>query len=176
MEIRSGGTVSSTTPGTLRGYAAVYNSMSRDLGGFFEIVTPGAFDQSLKNPENIIALFEHDTRQILGRCGSGTLKLFNDSYGLGFELILPDTSYAKDLTTLVERGDITGCSFGFRTHPNGDNWQNTDGKLIRSLVSVELFEITVSSNPAYLDTSVARRNIPRASGRCLNVLFLETVA
>jgi HK97 family phage prohead protease len=87
------------------------------------------------------------------------LKLSEDSKGLHFELALPDTSYARDLGILVERGDIAGCSFGFQVPTGGDAWELRDGTLTRDLINVNLHEITITGNPAYLDTTVAKRSM-----------------
>jgi len=157
IEIRSGGNLRATSPGKLCGYAAVFNAPSQDLGGFIERILPGAFTRSLSKADHIRALLEHDTQRMLGRVGSKTLTLREDQHGLAFELALPDTSYARDLSVLVERGDIAGCSFGFKVPEGGDAWEMRSGQLMRDLITVELHEITITSNPAYLDTTVAKR-------------------
>lgn len=158
-EIRSGGILRAVTPGKLAGYAAIYNSLSQDLGGFVERILPGAFTKSLSAPDNIRALYEHDNQRLLGRVGSGSLKLHDDGKGLHFELDLPDTSYGRDLRALVERSDINGCSFGFQVAANGDHWEMRHGQLTRDLHEVHLHEITITSNPAYRDTTVAVRSM-----------------
>lgn len=159
FEIRSGGDLRAVSSGKLAGYAAIYNSQSQDLGGFVERIIPGAFTRSLTSPDHIRALLEHDPQRLLGRVGSRTLTLQEDSKGLRFELSLPDTSYARDLGVLVERGDISGCSFGFRVPAGGDHWEMRSGQLTRDLVAIDLQEITITSNPAYLDTTVAKRGM-----------------
>jgi uncharacterized protein len=158
FEIRSGGMLRATTAGTLKGYAAVFLSMSADLGGFVERILPGAFSKSLSSTEPIRALYEHDNQRLLGNTRSGTLKLSEDHHGLAFELALPDTSYANDVRALVQRGDIAGCSFGFVVEQ--DDWRTHDGQVERDLIAVNLKEITITSNPAYQDTTVALRNLP----------------
>ncbi|MBA2660081.1 MAG: HK97 family phage prohead protease [Nitrosospira sp.] len=177
FEIRSGGALRAVSPGKLAGYAAIYNSQSQDLGGFVERILPGAFKRSLTNPDHIRALLEHDPQRLLGRVGSRTLSLQEDTKGLYFELSLPDTSYARDLGVLVERGDISGCSFGFRVPDGGANWDMRSGKLTRDLIAVDLHEITITSNPAYLDTTVAKRSMEdwRKSQLSANIRWLETV-
>lgn len=159
LEIRTGGVLRAVSPGKLAGYAAVFNATSQDLGGFVERIRPGAFTRTLAAPDAIRALYEHDAQRLLGRVGSGTLKLAEDAKGLTFELALPDTSYARDLGTLVERGDIAGCSFGFTVPDGGDAWEHRSGELVRDLINVNLHEISVTGNPAYVDTSVAMRSM-----------------
>lgn len=60
------------------------------------------------------ALYEHNYTQLLGRTKSGTLVLSEDDTGLRFELTPPNTQLGNDVLELVERGDISGMSFGFR--------------------------------------------------------------
>jgi HK97 family phage prohead protease len=166
------------SPGKLAGYAAVYNSHSQDLGGFVERILPGAFRQSLANPDNIRALLEHDPQRLLGRVGSRTLTLAEDTKGLYFELSLPDTSYARDLAVMVERGDIAGCSFGFRVPKGGEHWEMRSGQFMRDLSEIQLHEVTITSNPAYLDTSVAKRSMEewqQGQANDANFRWLDTV-
>ena len=177
LEIRSGGDLRAVSPGKLAGYAAVFNSQSQDLGGFVERILPGAFKQSLTKPDNIRALLEHDPQRLLGRVGARTLTLQEDKKGLYFELSLPDTSYARDLSVLVERRDISGCSFGFRVPDGGANWDMRSGQLTRDLIAIDLHEITITANPAYLDTTVAKRSMEEWRNSQLegNFRWLDTV-
>ena len=175
LEIRSGSSLQ-TSNGKLVGYAAVFNAPSHDLGGFREVIKPGAFKRTLADSAHVRALNNHDSNQVLGRVGAGTLILNEDDAGLRFEIDLPATSYARDLATLVERGDVAGCSFAFRVRPGGEQWEESNGQTIRVLTALDLDEITVTANPAYPDTSVAKRNRPISQGYVdLNVKWLETV-
>lgn len=142
----------------LRGYAAVFNSMSVDLGGFREIIRPGAFAADLAAGNDIRALVDHDYSKLLGRTTANTLRLKEDTTGLADEIDVPETSYGNDLLVSVGRKDIAGQSFGFRVLE--DDWAYSDDDvLVRTVLSVKLFEVTVTSIPAYPDTSVDVRNI-----------------
>ena len=175
LEIRSGSGLQASQ-GKLTGYAAVFNKPSHDLGGFREVIKPGAFKRTLADSAHVVALNNHNADQVLGRVGSGTLRLEEDDTGLRFELDLPDTSYARDLSALVQRGDVAGCSFAFAARPGGELWEETNGETIRTLTSLDLGEITITAQPAYPDTSVAKRNRPITQGFVdLNVKWLETV-
>ena len=174
LEIRSNGTLSATGK-TLTGYAAVFNSEAV-LGDFSEVIRQGAFAKSLATGSNIRALYQHQGDALLGTTRGGTLQLREDAKGLAFELALPDTSHGKDLAILVGRGDVAGCSFGFRVAPGGDRWEQRGATLVRELIDVELVEITLTSDPAYQDTTVAMRSRPAALSRDLNLLWLETCA
>lgn len=175
-EIRAGDHLQASQ-GKLVGYAAVFNKPSHDLGGFREVILPGAFKRTLATSEQVRALYNHNADQVLGRVGAGTLRLSEDDTGLRFELDLPPTSYAKDLAALVERGDVSGCSFAFRVRAGGETWEQHDGQDVRILSALDLDEITITANPAYPDTTVAKRNKP-AEFRIHNdgyLLWLETV-
>lgn len=159
LEVRTAVELRATSAGRLEGYAAVFGTPSQDLGGFTESVRPGAFARSLASPAGILALYDHDTRSILGRVGAGTLRLAEDSRGLHFEVDLPKTSIGSDLSVLVQRGDVAGASFAFTTPAGGDHWSLRGGDPHRELLDVDLHEITVTANPAYLDTEVAKRSL-----------------
>ena len=138
---------------SLRGYAAVWRSLSQDLGGFKELIRPGAFSATIKNGD-ARALWNHEPKYVLGRKSAGTLRLTEDEKGLAFTLVPPQTAWATDLVTSVARKDITGCSFGFTVDHNGDTWSRPKGRPVRELLSVTLVEISVVSWPAYLETEV----------------------
>lgn len=162
----------------LIGYAAKFEARSQDLGGFTEIIRAGAFRRTLQsNAIDPLALVHHRPELVLGRRSAGTLRLNEDDTGLAFEIDLPDTQTGRDLLVSVERGDVRGASFAFNVRKGGEKWEHRDGQMTRELLDVDLHEITITSNPAYIDTTVARRALhtlamPRL-GRALR--FLETV-
>lgn len=146
----------------LEGYAAMFGSWSEDLGGFREMVEPGAFAQSLAEQRDVVALQNHDPNYVLGRTLSGTLSLAEDMRGLRASIVLPPTGYARDLHALVQRGDVQGMSFGFVVNKGGDQWNTEEGQRRRRLRSVRLFDVSVVTNPAYRDTVVAARALELA--------------
>ncbi|QFT31807.1 Caudovirus prohead protease [Labrenzia sp. THAF82] len=144
---------------TVAGYAAVFNEEA-DIGGWFiETVAPGAFDRSIKE-HDVRAFFDHDMGRVLGRKSSSTLRLEEDSKGLSVEIDLPDTSDGRDVKTLIERGDISGMSFGFRV--TKQEWDETGEVPKRTILDVDLFEVSIVSMPAYDGTSVAMRSLEAA--------------
>ena len=144
----------------IEGVAAAYGVMSSNLGGFREIIAPTAFTRSLQE-NDIRALYDHDSSKILGRTGAQTLQLRSTDRGLEFSLTLPDTSYASDLIALMNRGDVSACSFGFFTRDS--KWDNPDketGLKVRVLHDVDLREISIVGDPAYpVGTSAALRSL-----------------
>lgn len=157
----------------LAGYVVRWNKPSRLLWDeFVETFEKGAFAESLlKN--DVRALFEHDHSRLLGRTSSGTLKLFEDDEGLRFNLELPNTQTADDLLESVKRGDISGMSFGFIALV--DEWNETVEPALRTVKKAELFEITVTSIPAYPDSSLelAQRSRNAARTHSLRSKWLE---
>lgn len=177
IELRAGGDAKSPR---LVGHAAVFNSPSQDLGGFTEVIRPGAFKRSLAGSVDPLALVQHMPQLVLGRRSAGTLRLHEDERGLAFEIDVPDTSAARDLLVSVQRGDVRGASFAFSTPKGGDKWEMRGGAVVRELIDVDLHEITITAQPAYTDTSVAMRSLAAfrdPSRPALNALrrFLETV-
>jgi len=139
---------------TFGGYAARYDSPSLPLP-FIETIAPGAFDLTLKSKNDIRAYINHDERLILGSTRAKTLRLDNRSDGLYSEIDLPDTTYARDLSVSIQRGDVRTMSFGFSTVK--DKWQDAS---TRTLVEVRLHEVScVSGVAAYPQTTASVRNL-----------------
>lgn len=141
------------------GHAAMFDSLSGDLGGFREMIAPGAFVKSLESAD-IRALFNHDSNIVLGRNKAGTLRLKEDKNGLAIEIDPPDTQAARDLIVSMSRGDINQMSFGFRTIT--DKWEKRDGEWLRTLKEVELFDVSPVTYPAYAATDIAVRSMQEA--------------
>jgi len=137
----------------LEGYAAVFDSPAR-IGGFTEIIKPGAFRATLEARADVLALVDHDPARLLARTASGTLRLAEDSRGLSFAIDVPDTQLGRDVLALAERRDLGGMSFSFRTKAEG--WPAADRRELRA---VDLIEVSVvQAFPAYSATSVQARS------------------
>lgn len=145
-------------PPVIRGHAAVFSQLSEDLGGFREQVAPGAFADAIEQ-DDVRALFNHDPNFILGRNRAKTLRMKEDATGLAVEIDAPDTPTIRDLVLApMQRGDITQMSFGFTVRPNGQNWAKDDeGRTIRTLTKLRLFDVSPVVFPAYPATDVAVR-------------------
>ena len=150
----------------LTGYAVRYNTLSVDLGGFRETILPGAFDKVLnrqRGKHDVVALFNHDPNQLLGRTASGTLELSSDEKGLRYSVVLPGTELGRSIAELTARGDLRGSSFAFTVDAKGEQWApGEDGKPRRSIREVSgLYDVSVVTHPAYPSstTSVARRSL-----------------
>jgi len=149
---------------TVSGYFATFDTKSHDLGGWFEVIAPGAFAESLRRNPDILCFYNHNSDSVLGRVSSGTLAVSEDSKGLRFSVTLPNTSYASDLIALMERGDVSACSFGFSVDsPSGDSWtEDANGQLVRTLHAVTLYEGSIVGMPAYPNTVADLRSCPVA--------------
>lgn len=147
-----------TSPGTLEGYAAIYDSIV-DIGGYFrEVIRPGAFSRAIRDKQDVRALWNHDTGIILGRRSAGTLSISEDERGLKFSLQLPDTTAGRDAAVSIGRRDITGMSFGFRvTRARWLEEENQDSEL-REILDLDLLEVSPVTFPAYADTEVGIRS------------------
>ncbi|MFW2884665.1 phage major capsid protein [Levilactobacillus brevis] len=139
---------------TISGYAIVWNSPSKDLGGFTEIVTPKALDGV--DLSNVLMLNNHDYTQVLASVKAGTLTLETDDKGLHFIAQLPNTSFANDVYEEVQSGNVDSCSFGFDSDDDTDEWaKDDDGNITRTINQVKsLFDVSVVAVPAYDDTNV----------------------
>jgi hypothetical protein len=139
----------------ISGYAAVFNAASEDLGGFTEKITPGAFSKSIMK-DDIRALFNHDPNYVLGRNRSGTLSMEEDVRGLRIRVKVPNTQWARDLVESIKRGDINQMSFGFRTIK--DQWEKVQNRTVRTLLEVQLYDVSPVTYPAYPQTSASVRS------------------
>jgi HK97 family phage prohead protease len=150
---------------TIRGYAALFNSDSQDLGGFVERISPGAFDGVIKRGTDVVALYNHDPMFILGRESAGTLRISVDEKGLRYEVDAPESR--ADVVEAIERGDVRGSSFAFRVKGSGENWsRDQQGRQIREIRDIDgLFDVGPVLKPAYSATEsfVSRRALEHAA-------------
>jgi HK97 family phage prohead protease len=136
------------------GHAAVFNRAA-DLGLFKEVVSPGAFRDSI-GTDDVRALFNHDANYVLGRNTAGTLRMVEDERGLAVEIDPPNTQWARDLMVSMQRGDITQMSFGFTVPDGGAVYERKSNT--RTLNKVQLFDVSPVTYPAYTQTDVTVRS------------------
>jgi len=142
---------------SFRGYAAVFNSPSQPLP-FTETVMPGAFKKSLNSRNNVRMYLNHDSSMLLATTRAGTLRLEEDSKGLLVDADLPPTTVGRDLSILMQRGDVDSMSFGFSVPRGGDKY--SDDGTTRELKEVRLYEVSVVTGfPAYEATSASVRSL-----------------
>jgi len=147
--------------GTMRmaGYAAVFNEASLPLP-FIEKIAPGAFSKTLQETPDVRLLANHEGLP-MARTKNGTMRLYEDETGLYFEAELANTQEARDLYTLVSRGDVDQMSFAFRVIRQ--NWSKDRTERTLTEVSLADGDVSIVTYPAYTATSVeAREAIKRA--------------
>lgn len=156
----------------LEGRAIPYGKNSKKITEngktFIENIQRSAGDEVVaKENHDVKLLWAHNREQILARTIPGnnfssTLKLTSDKTGLNFRAELPmDLSYASDVHNLVKRGILSGVSFAFNVAEGGETWgRNSEGIRTRSISKFGAFpEISLTTNPAYPDTTVASRSL-----------------
>ncbi|NBW11019.1 MAG: HK97 family phage prohead protease [Caulobacteraceae bacterium] len=137
------------------GYPAVFGAWSEDLGGFREIIRPGAFARTLAAGADVRFLVNHDGAP-LARTRSGTMSLTEDDRGLRMVAMLsPTDPEAVSLAEKIRRGDIDQMSFAFRAIR--DSWDYKTST--RELLDVELIDVSAVTYPAYPDASIGLRGL-----------------
>jgi uncharacterized protein len=154
----------------ITGYASVFY-VEGDQGTEYQLFTdlkerimPRAFNRALTEKHNAAALFNHDPNMLLGRVASKTLKLSKDQRGLKYE-VTPPTARA-DVVEAIERGDVTGSSFGFRVLEQKFKTERDEADNpvdIREIHSVELLDVAPVVYPAFQGTSVGIRAVGDAN-------------
>lgn len=143
------------------GYVNKTGQWSQMLGRspqFKERIEKGAFQRAIDKAKNILFLAEHDNAKVLSSIEAGSLSLREDENGLFIEAEIAPTSWGRDYHTLVERNLAKGMSFGMKVLK--DSWKKlSDGTYERSISDLELFEISITKNPAYLQSSIEARSI-----------------
>ena len=143
------------TENVIEGYFALYEQETELFKNTYEIISRGAFDNTIKN--DVRALWNHNTQFVLGRSKNGSLQLRADEKGLFGTIKLPKTQYAEDLYELVKRGDIDQASFGFNILDE-DLEELSNGGYRWRMKDIDLHEISVVTFPAYENTTVHARS------------------
>jgi Escherichia/Staphylococcus phage prohead protease len=154
----------------VEGYAATYKTRSKPVQGMFVenlcagcTRCTGAFSRAIRERQDVKLLFNHNADQLpLARTASGTLVLSNDATGLRFSALLPDSQFAKDLASSLQRRDLDSCSFAFVKRD--DTWTDSDPDAededsralpLRTVHDLDLFDVSIVNFPQYPGTSVS---------------------
>lgn len=140
----------------IEGYFAVFNSVYELWPGATESIAPGAFDKSIHSDAR--ALYNHNTDIVLGRVSAGTMEIRQDSRGLwGRVKINREDQDAMNAYARIQRGDITGCSFGFDIETQKTDYRE-DGTVHWTITGINpLYEISPCTFPAYENTTISAR-------------------
>ena len=142
------------------GYAVVFDSLSKDLGGFYEVIDKRALDGVIEKSDVLCVLNHNQERGILARSkyGVGTLTLTIDERGLKYDFEAPNPALGDELIEGLKRGDISTSSFAFSVAE--DTWEKrNDGSILRTINSINrLFDVSPVFCEAYPETSVDLRS------------------
>ena len=153
---------------TITGYAILFNTPSvplweDDEEEAREVIAPEAVTREFLDGCDIKMTMFHDRQLILARSknGIGTLTYSVGERGVAFSFDAPNTADGDKALELVRRGDISGCSFAFRTHYYDSAYversvERKDGKTlitytVRSIIGI--YDFTLAADPAYPDTN-----------------------
>lgn len=153
---------------TIAGYAAVWNKMSEDLGGFREIIAPGAFARALQRGNTIKLLYDHDSAAALASTANGSLELREDDIGLHvWARVDMDDPDVQRVAAKLRSGVVDQMSFAFSMEDDSEEeWDYTAGVPVRTIRSVStLYECSCVAFPAYTSSKVALLERARNAGR-----------
>lgn len=137
--------------GLIKGYAATFMDRALIGGEFFEQIAPGAFANTIRDGD-VLALIAHDYGRVLGRQSAGSLRLSENGLGLYFELDADlTTPSGQEAFGNIKSRAIQGCSFGFRVL--SEDWTDEGQIPLRTILEIQLYEISVLANPAYESTA-----------------------
>ncbi len=142
------------------GYAAKFNVVSHDLGGFVERIAPGAFARAISDKQDVTFLWMHRRETLMARTASGTLTLSEDANGLAFVANICDCSDGRDLFQRMSRNDVNAMSFTFRAVR--DSWDFAGPVPVRTLIDNDLFDVSAVDVGAYPETELGLRSLADA--------------
>lgn len=153
-----------------------YNSEQRKLGGYINVVErasetlyskqrgkwfketikAGTFTRALQKNDSIPMLLEHDWDKQIAHTANGTLELREDAIGLRFDAVVDEDTFNE-----IQQRNITSCSFGMKV--NEQEFETINPKMEKRYISnIDLFEVSLVANPAYVGSLVEQRNMEKA--------------
>ena len=148
---------------TISGYGAIFGRETVIGGMFREVIQPGAFRNV--TGQDVFSLFNHDENLPLGRTTAGTLTIAEDATGLRYD-VTPPASRA-DVLESIQRGDVTGSSFGFRVAEGGDTWTRPTKASELALRTISEFsdlrDVGPVTFPAFEETTAEARSAAEAA-------------
>lgn len=164
---------------TIEGYALKFGVRSRMLcdwwDNYYEVLEPGCVTEDMLRQCDIKLTMFHDRQLVLARSnkGVGTLSYEVDDVGVRFWADMPKTADGDKALELVQRGDLSGCSFIYSTDEDDSenavsyerlNEKTADGQdvLLRHVKRIDaVYDFTITTDPAYEQTEVTRREVER---------------
>jgi HK97 family phage prohead protease len=138
----------------ISGYALKWNVPACISGLFMERFSRSAFDKSLIENPDVVALWSHDSSRPLGRVSNGTLVLKPDSVGLWYALTPnPDSPDGRSALASVGRGDLREVSVGI--YSDVEEWDDSLDMPQRLITQATLIEVSLVVWAAYGDSTSA---------------------
>lgn len=132
--------------GTFSGIASKYGE--EDLYG--DVIDKGAFTKTISENPTIPILWQHDSREVIG---SGTVKEWGNKISVDGKLDLEDPTAVKAYKKM-KAALIRGLSIGFTTIKS--RWEEVEGRSIRHISELKLWEVSVVTFPALPTAQVTR--------------------
>jgi HK97 family phage prohead protease len=145
----------------ISGYAIVFEQYSKPIyDDWVEVISRNALDNT--DMSDVVMCVDHSrgVGDILARSrnGEGTLTISVDDHGVAFRFLVPNTTTGADLVALLERGDITECSFAFIVRRDQWSYDQPFGDRVRDVRRIEdiatLLDLSIVVNGQYPQTSV----------------------
>ncbi len=138
---------------TVLGMVIPYNQPSTDLGGYREVILPGAFTESLSSGDEIRADVEHNPANLLARSTQSTLRLQDRSDGLWAEIDLPDTTLGEDTRKEVASKLRDAMSASWLRDSVISKFVRRGGEIMKEVSKAELRSVSLTAFPAYKQTA-----------------------
>lgn len=138
------------------GLGVVYDRWEELWPGYREKISRGAVEFA----PVVKSYFNHDPNMVLATTESTPpLTVRETERGIEYEAPIPPTSYGRDLTVNLERGNVKGSSFTFVVPKGGDRmWEDENGVVHREINKLTLYEIGPVTDPAFISTTASMRS------------------
>jgi uncharacterized protein len=174
LEYRKG---ASSDKCTIAGQAAVFNSRSQNLGGYYEMLADGCFTPALEDPDlECYSLFNHEASRLLGVTTNGSVRVSQDKKALNQETDLDgSTEDARSMAAHVATGRITRMSFAMYVAPDGSEWsEDKNNDVIRTVTKVSrLADVSPVTYAAYDAANIGMRSMFGSETNAIISLFLR---
>ena len=131
--------------GTFRGIASIYGV--EDLGN--DVIVKGAFTKTLSENPTIPLLWQHRSGEVIGEV---TLKEWQNKIMADGALDMADPDVIGKYYGKMKRRLVKGLSIGFQVIK--DSFVNEDGKQVRHILELKLWELSVVTFPMQLGAQI----------------------
>ena len=146
---------------TLEGYAAAFGNIDQ-VG---DIIHPGAFRKTLQERgQRIKVLWQHDPTEPIGRL----MEAREDERGLYVKAVISDTTRGRDALALLRDGAIGEMSIGYDSVKGATDYSKMEGKTVRNLREIKLYEfslVTFPANEQAVVTALKQQDVMPSEGK-----------